>query len=69
MNVVSSGSMITVAMGTEGSKVSVGSDTVIGCGVGVGVMVGVGVGVGVPVDVGVAEGVTCGPVMVMRPLA
>ena len=71
MNVVSTGSTITSVMGTEVSKLSIGRDTVMGCGVGVGVGAGVGVGVGVPVAVavGVAEGVACDPIMVMRPLA
>ena len=35
MSVVTTGSMITVVMGTELSKVSIGRDTVIGAGVGV----------------------------------
>ena len=53
MIVVTTGSMITVAMGTELSKVSIGRDTVTGVGVPPGVGVGVGVGVGAGVGVGV----------------
>src|SRR5476651_1831192 len=72
MNVVTTGSMITVAMGTELSNVAVGRVTVTGGGVGVGDDgAGVGVGDGVAVGVGVAIGVGVGvpvPVMVIRPL-
>jgi hypothetical protein len=70
--VVTTGSMISVAMGTELSNVAVGSVTVIGGGVGVG---GEGVAVGVDVGVGtggvaVGDGVAVGPVpvIVIRPL-
>jgi hypothetical protein len=83
MNVVTIGSMITVAMGTELSKVAIGRVTVIGGGAGVGddgvgvgvgdgVAIGVGVGVGDGVaggvGVGVVVGVGPGPVIVIRPL-
>ena len=78
MRVVMTGSMITVELGTELSKVAIGRATVIGIGVPVAVAVGVGVGVGVggtvavgvggTVAVGVGDGVGGTPVMVMRPL-
>jgi hypothetical protein len=67
MNVVTTGSMITVAMGTEVSNVAVGRVTVTGCGVGVGDD-GVGVGVGDGVGVGVGVGIGPVPVIVIRPL-
>ena len=54
MFVVTTGSIMTVTMGTEVSKVSIGRNTVIDVGVAVAVAVGVGVGDCV--------------VMVMRPL-
>ena len=54
INVVFTGSMITVEMGTEVSKVSVGRDTVICGGVAVAVAVGVEVAVAVAVGVEVA---------------
>jgi hypothetical protein len=61
MNVVTTGLMITVAMGTELSKIAVGRVTVTGGGAGVGDdAAGVGVAVG--------GGVGPGPVIVMRPL-
>ena len=66
MRVVRTGSMITVPMGTELSKVSIGRDTVIAIGVPVAVAVGVGDAVAVAVAVGVGDGGT--PIMVMRPL-
>ena len=66
---VTTGSMITVAMGTELSNVAIGRLTVIGCGVGVGdAGVGVGVGVGIGVGVGVGVGIGPVPVIVIRPL-
>ena len=70
IRVVMTGSMITVELGTELSKVAIGRATVIGIGVPVAVAVGVGVGVGVggTVAVGVGDGVGGTPVMVMRPL-
>ena len=69
---VTTGSMMTVAMGTELSNVAVGRVTVTGGGVGVGddgggVGVGDGVGVGVGVAIGVGVGVPV-PVIVIRPL-
>jgi hypothetical protein len=70
MYVVTTGTMMTVAMGTELSNVAVGKVTVIGPGVD-GVAVGTGVGDGVGVEVGVAIGVGVavgpGPVIVIRP--
>ena len=72
MSVVVTGSMIMVEIGTETSKLAIGSDTVIGPGEAVGVAVAVAVGVGlavaVAVAVGVGEGVGGTPVMVIRPL-
>ena len=68
IRVVMTGSMITVELGTELSKVAIGRATVIGIGVPVAVAVGVGVGVGGTVAVGVGDGVGGTPVMVMRPL-
>ena len=65
MFVVDTGLRITVAMGTEVSKVSIGSDTLTRGGVGVGVAVAVAVGVGLGAGDGVGVPV---PVMVMRPL-
>jgi len=57
MVVVTNGLVITVAMGTEVSKVSIGRDTAIGPGVAVGVGVSVAVAVGVDAAVAVAVGV------------
>ena len=78
IRVVMTGSMITVELGTELSKVAIGRATVIGIGVPVGVAVGVAVAVAVAVGVGdavavavavgVGDGVGGMPVMVMRPL-
>src|SRR5947207_15875467 len=58
MRVVITGSMITVALGTELSKLSIGRDTVIAIGVpaGVAVAVAVAIGVGVPPRLGVGVG-------------
>lgn len=53
MFVTVTGSMITVLMGTEGSKLAIGRDTVSAVGVGVGGAVGLGVGVAVGVGLGV----------------
>ena len=67
--------MITVALGTELSKLAIGSETVGVCGVDDGVGVGgatvavaVAVAVAVGEAVGVGDGVGGNPVMVMRPL-
>ena len=62
MVVTVTGSKITVEIGTEMSKVSIGSETVGGVGEGVGVSVGVGeaVATGVGVSVGVGEAVAAG---------
>ena len=73
MFVVSIGSMITVRMGTEVSKLAIGSEAVGVCGVDDGVGVGgatvaVAVAVAVGEAVGVGDGVGGTPVMVMRPL-
>ena len=57
MFVVDTGLRITVAMGTDVSKVVIGSETVIGDGVGVGVAVAVAVAVAVGVGLGAAVGV------------
>ena len=60
MFVVSTGSMITVLMGTEVSKVSIGRDTASGPGVGVAFGAAVAVGVAVAVAVGVTVAVAVG---------
>ena len=72
------GSILTVELGTELSKMSMGKDTVIGPGEAVGVAeavavavavaVGGGLAVAVAVAVGVGEGVGGIPVMLIRPL-